>query len=304
MSHRPQPPVVTGLHHVSVVCGEAEPCNAFYRDTLGLRRVKKTVNFDQPEDHHLYFADDTATPGCVFTAFTDADAPPHQPGPGGADRVVLAAAPGTLDAWAARLASAAVPASHTERVTGAVHFRDPAGVPLGLVERDGDPGTASRLSGRLDHAVLGVARETLDASRAFFREFMRMAETGDRLHAPGSPNAGALVLEPRPPVPGRNRKLGRGGVDHVALRVESVAVLTDLRDRLHAAGHDPTDVKDRKYFTSIYVREPGGCRIEIATAGPGFAVDEPADRMGERLMLPDGLEPRRPEIEAELVKLD
>ncbi|BAM04943.1 VOC family protein [Phycisphaera mikurensis] len=280
---------ILGLHHATAVAAEAAPCDRFYTRTLGLARIKKTVNFDRPEDHHLYFADPAATPGSVMTCFTDADAGPHHAGPGGVDRIVFAVPPGSLDAWEKRLGDAGA----SPRPDGPVlAFEDPAGIPLGLVERPHAGGAAGALDGRLDHARLSV--EDPDATRRFFEE-----ELGVACGAGG-------VLRVHADASGRTRgqrRLACGGVDHVALRVADDAALGDVRDRVEALGLEPTPVKDRRYFHSVYFREPGGTRIEVATTGPGFAVDEPADALGRDLMLPPFLEDRRVEIVARLADL-
>ncbi len=278
---------IPGLHHVSAVAAGAAACDRFYREGLGLTRVKKTVNFDHPEDHHLSFADPDATPGRVYTAFTDADAGPHRPGPGEVDRVAFAVPVGSLAGWRERLVDA-----NPRDDDGLLCFDDPAGIPLALVEREGAAGEPGRLAGTLDHARLRVADPV--ATRRFFEEQLGVP-CGDggplRVHADASGRERS------------DRRLGCGGVDHVALLVADDAALHAVRAHVDALGLSPTPVNNRRYFRSIYFEEPGGTRIEVATAGPGFAIDEPAGRLGERLMLPDELQQRRAEIEARLVPL-
>ena len=282
-------PEILGLHHASAVAAGAAPCDRFYREVLGLSRVKKTVNFDHPEDHHLYFADPAATPGSVMTCFTDADAGPHRPGPGEVDRIVFAIPQGALLAWERRLVEAGAAPTADGPVLA---FTDPAGIPLGLVERGDAAGEPGSLGGRIDHVRLSV--EDPDAAVRFFEQGLgvRCGEGGPlRVHADASGRVRG------------DRKLGCGGVDHVALHVADDAALRAVHARVRALGLEPTEVKDRNYFHSIYFEEPGGTRIEVATSGPGFAVDEPAGRLGRSLMLPPELEGRRAEIESRLADL-
>ena len=308
---------ILGIHHVTAIAGDPQRNLDFYAGVLGLRLVKRTVNFDDPQTYHLYYGDEAGTPGSIMTFFPWPGARRGRAGSGQVAVTALSVAPGAIGFWVERLLRHNVPyeapakrggGADTERVLA---FRDPDGLLLELVghaaaERrvgwDGAPGIAA------EHAVRGVHGVTLWVDDAAPTEevlattlgFRPVGEDGTtRRYAVGDGGPGALV-DVRA-VGGFG--LGAGGagtVHHVAFAVADDAAELDVLRPVAGARLDPTPVIDRTYFHSVYFREPGGVLFEIATNAPGFAVDEPAARLGERLMLPPQYEPRRAEIEAAL----
>jgi len=304
---------VTGIHHVSSISGAAQATLDAYAGRLGLRLVKQTVNFDDPSTYHLYFADRDARPGSALTFFPWPDGQPGKAGAGQVQSVAYAVRPGALDGWLDRLAAAGDDGFDAptevlgERV---LPVFDDWGLRYALTEVEGDHGAWS--DGRIPEAeALGAFHTvTLDsrdpeATARVLTDAYGLEETarGDgrtRFAAPGADRARFVDLLDTPGPPAR---MGVGTVHHVALRVPDDAAELAIRERLLSMGLSPTPQIDRQYFRSVYTREPGGVLIELATDGPGFAVDEPADALGQRLMLPPHYEPRRARIEAHLPPL-
>jgi len=335
----PEGPRIEGIHHVTATVGEAQPDLTFHSGTLGLRLVKKTVNFDSPGIYHFYYGDAEGTPSSLMTTFPYGGTT-VQEGVVGAGQVTLtrySVPPGSLDYWASRLADAGVattwetlpslsgPASGGGRAphTGGrgLQFRDPSGLGYCLVEVDNDPRTPWDAGGAprvpLDRAIRGIHSVVLSVRRlepsvAFATMVLGLTEL---LREPA--RVVVAATDPRggedaPPAPGTLLELtlagdampdgvnGLGTVHHVALAVGNERVQALFRDRLLAAGVQVTGVKDRQYFQSIYFREPGGILYEIATRGPGFAIDEAPDALGRTLRLPQPEEANRERIEASL----
>ena len=304
---------VTGIHHVSSISGPPQATVDAYGGRLGLRLVKQTVNFDDPGTYHLYFADREARPGSVLTFFPWPTGRRGAAGAGQARSVAYAVRPGALSGWLDRFADQAFtgvlpPTSRFGQTVLTV--RDEWGLLTDLVEAEGDPGAWT--DGRVPEAMaLGAFHSvTLDsrdpaATARVLTEGYGLEEHahGDgrtRFAAPGADRARFVDLLDTPGPPAR---MGVGTVHHVALRVPDDAAERELRERLLSMGLRPTDPVDRRYFRSVYTREPGGLLIELATDGPGFAVDEPADALGRSLQLPPQYEGRRAEIEARLAPL-
>lgn len=308
---------VLGIHHVSAIASDPQRNVDFYAGVLGLRLVKRTVNFDDPQSYHLYYGDEVGTPGSLLTFFPWPGARRGQHGSGQVAVAALATIPGALGFWVERLVRHAVPfQGPTRRGTGAdaervLAFSDPDGLMLEIVaheragERgawDGAPGIAS------EHALRGLHAVTLWADRgaetarvlADTLGFREVAERdGIQRFSAGDGGPGTIV-ELRT-VGGFLRGTGGAGtVHHVAWRVAGDRDELALRERVVAAGLDPTAVIDRRYFNSVYFREPGGVLFELATDAPGFTIDEPADRLGGALMLPPRYESRRQQITAAL----
>ena len=306
-----------GLHHITALSGDAQDNLDFYVGVLGLRRVKTTVNFDDPTTHHLYYGDASGRPGTILTFFPWPRAASGRPGAGMARRVAFAVPDGALAAWQDRLDAHGIEVEETERFgESRLRFADPSGLPLALVASevsdDATPWTNGPVSA--DHALHGFHAPTLpvftdDYTVELFTDvfgWSRSGTDGDhvRLQAPG-PGVGTIVdllVRDRHP----SGRMGSGMVHHVAFRVPDDQAQKKWQRTLREHGLQVTDVKDRQYFRSIYFRDPdwtSGLLIEIATDGPGFLVDESEKDLGHTLNLPPHLEPRREELEATLPTL-
>ncbi|MCL6649138.1 MAG: ring-cleaving dioxygenase [Chloroflexi bacterium] len=305
---------LAGIHHVTAICGDPQQAVNFYAGTLGLRLVKRTVNFDDPRAYHLYFGDATGTPGTIVTFFAWPNAQRGTVGRGQITAIALAVPTDALPFWQRRLEAAGVPTRRTQRFDEDVlQFPDPDGLALELVASAGvaerPPWTVADIPP--DVAIRGVQSVTLTvhpvaASGAMlvqvlgFRELARAGERRRFALGPGS--AGAFIDL----VDGSDRAAGRiavGQVHHVAWRTPSEEEELAWRQDLLAHGYTVTPVIDRQYFRSIYFHEPGGVLYEIATDPPGFTRDEPVATLGSQLMLPPWLERYRPQLEATLPPL-
>jgi glyoxalase family protein len=285
-----------GIHHVTAITADAPRNVAFYAETLGLRLVKKTVNFDAPDVYHLYYGDERGTPGSIMTFFEFPGARPGRAGIGMIHTVMWRVADeGALDFWAARLEHADRPVDRTD---AAVRSSDPEGlaIEIAVVGVPDEPLVAAAADIPPEHALQGI-----DGVRAFARDPGAPHPMLERLGfvdgvLAGDERRGRYLYDPAPPVRGIQ---GAGSVHHVAwaARVEDHAA---WRDAAREAGAHPTPIIDRQYFRSIYFRECTGVLFEIATLGPGFAVDEPEDRLGESLALPPQHEHLRKTLERTL----
>jgi glyoxalase family protein len=293
-----------GVHHVTCITGDAPRNLDFYVRVMGLRLVKKTVNQDDPTVYHLFYGDEEGSPGFDLTFFEYPGARRGRHGDGMVHTVVFrVGAEAALDFWAARLEAEGVAA---ERGGGALRFADPEGLGLELRVEDvpDRPLPAVAPDVPAEHALIGFAGVRAYASRpegsAPLLEALGMTQgDGGRWDARGDLRGGWIDYE-APPAEGGAP--GAGTVHHVAW-----AIPLGDEDAWQAlatrAGARATPVIDRFYFRSIYFREPSGILFELATMGPGFAVDEDADRLGESLALPPFLEPQRERIEAAVTPL-
>ncbi len=285
-----------GLHHVTMITGHAQRTVDFYADLLGLRLVKKTVNFDQPDAYHLYFGDEHGSPGSILTWFEFAGAASGRPGAGMIHTLALGVtAPPALDFWAERLARAGHPATRTP--DGSLLLADPDGLRLELVVADNPPLRAVHPDIPAERAIVG-----LEGARAYgpgsedrlLTEVLNFTSTGPgEYRLDGAERRFHWAYDEPPAERGRP---GAGTVHHIAWASRD----EDHREwqrRVAGAGAAVTDVIDRDYFESIYFREPRGILFEIATLSPGFAVDEDPDRLGESLRLPRQHERLRPTLE-------
>jgi glyoxalase family protein len=290
-----------GIHHVSSITGDAQANVDFYAGKLGLRMVKKTVNQDDPTVYHLFYGDDQGSPGMDLTFFEYPGARPGRAGQGMIHRIVLrVASAAALDFWQDRLGSG-------ERSGGSLSFTDPEGLGLELraVSTNDEPLTAKHAEIPTEHAIQGfeeVRAYTADPelSRSLFEDALGFTEDGGMSWlVRGGKRGGRYVFDPAPAERGIP---GAGTVHHVAW-----ASLDDdqvpWRERVIAAGARPTPVIDRFWFKSVYFREPSGVLFEIATMGPGFAVDEDPAHLGERLVLPPRFEPLRGQLEKTLTPI-
>jgi glyoxalase family protein len=296
-----------GIHHVTAITADAPRNVDFYARALGLRLVKKTVNFDAPDVYHLYFGDETGTPGSILTFFEFPGAALGRHGAGMPYRVEWrVGSPAALEFWAARLAGEGVAARAED---GALRFDDPEGLEHALVVADvPDPPLVARAAGvPEEHALQGFhgvrAYAAEPARTAPLLRALGFAAEGDdagRWEAAGAERRGHLHWDAPPQAPGRQ---GAGSIHHVAWSAADDGELDVLRRAAAQAGAHPTPIIDRQYFHSVYFRAPAGVLFELATRDIGFAVDEPVESLGEALKLPPQHEPLRERLEQTLTPL-
>jgi len=310
---------LTGLHHVTAVTANARGNHAFYTDVLGMRLVKKTVNQDDVSAYHLFYADALASPGSDLTFF---DWPMQREGRGSrsVSRTTLRVhGEAALAYWSDRLKQRGVAAGKVVEVDGrlTLPFDDPEGQRLALID-DGGKGSASPWSRSpvpQDKQIRGLGPVTLTVplltrTEQVLTSVMNMRpvrQYGSDGHTTtvfamgeGGPTAEVHVVERGDLAPVQP---GAGGVHHVAFRTPDNTQYGKWVEHLNELNVQNSGPIDRFYFRSLYFREPNGVLFEIATDGPGFATDEPADKLGERLALPPFLESRRQAIEAGLKPL-
>jgi glyoxalase family protein len=307
---------VTGLHHITAIAADPKRNLEFYTKVLGLRFVKKSVNQDDPGTYHLYYGDYAASPGTILTFFPWAGLRRGRPGVGQAYATAFSVPAGSLGFWQKRLENLGVKygAVETRFDDQVLSFEDPDGLRLELIaatEADQRP-PAPSIDVPAEVAIRGFHSSTLALSdrRATAEllvqsmDYRQQAESGPRVrYAAGAGGPGSYVdLLTDPSVP--NGLNGAGIIHHVAFRVADAAAQESARATLLQRGLHVSPVIDRAYFKSIYYREPGGVLFEIATDGPGFAIDESLENLGSTLSLPPRLEPHRKEIEAILPKLN
>jgi glyoxalase family protein len=294
-----------GLHHITMITGDARKNVEFYAGVLGLRLIKKTVNFDAPQAYHLYFGDEDATPGSVLTWFEFEGAAPGRPGLGDIHTIQLGVpSEQSLGFWADRLEAKGYPA---ERGGRTLRLSDYDGLQFELVVADdgNPPLRAEHPDVPAEHAITGI--EGARAYGAFQNVeeklltdtlgFTYLGEGAYRLD--GDERHFHWAYDAAPGVRGRQ---GAGSVHHIAWASQDEDHLA-WQQRVRDAGGFVTDVKDRDYFDAIYFREPRGILFEIATFSPGFAVDEDRDRLGEELRLPKQHEHLRAQLEQSLTPL-
>ncbi len=301
---------IKGLHHVTSMAANAQENNDFFTKTLGLRRVKKTVNFDAPDVYHLYYGDEVGNAGSVMTYFPFPDMNRGARGAGEVAETVFSVPRGTLPYWQERLTKEGVQGLGTYELFGEkrLRFAGPDGDGFSLAEVDGDNrtpfdgGTVSKDEGI--HGFRGVTMRLRDEGATgellTFMGYQPVDRHGDmiRYAIPGGNGADTVDLEV---LPGAARAFqGAGSVHHVAFSVEDRAAQLEVRKALLDTGYNVTPVIDRDYFWAIYFRTPGGVLFEIATNEPGFNRDEDTAHLGEALKLPTRYQQHRSQIEAHL----
>lgn len=308
---------INGIHHVTAISGPARRNLDFYSRVLGLRLVKKTVNFDDPGTYHLYFGDADAAPGSILTFFPWEHAAPGRLGIGETQETVFRVPEGAIGYWAHRLVEHGVTHDAPVKRFGetVLAFRDPDGMRLALAGLSGIEEEPAWTEGGIpaEHAIRGFHGVSLLLAEAAPTAailtdvfgFVEVAkeDTLIRYRAEGAPLGGVIDIRVAGGfLPARQ---GAGSVHHIAFRAADDAAQDEMVRRL-AENHGirTTEQRDRNYFRSVYFREPGGVLFEIATDIPGFAVDEPAETLGQALKLPPGLEAHRSRIEAVLPALD
>lgn len=302
---------ITGLHHVTAIATDPQRNLDFYAGLLGLRFVKRTVNFDDPGSYHFYFGDARGTPGTILTFFPWPDARPGVRGTGQIEATAFAIGPDSAGYWLERLRAHQVSAERAPARFGeeVIRFGDADGLPLELVvspfEAAVEPWTGGPVPA--EHAIRGLrsvsaALENCDRTAELLTGtfgYHLIGESGhrSRFEAPGEAGPGKTLDLLRMPGyhPGRD---GAGSVHHIAFRTPDDERQRVCRQSLVKLGYHVSPVMDRTYFHSIYFREPGGVLFEIATDPPGFTIDEPPEELGTNLCLPPRLERMRPQIAA------
>ncbi len=306
-------PTLGGIHHITALASDPQRNIDFYTRFLGLRLVKKTVNFDAPDVYHFYYGDETGRPGTLLTFFPFQNAAKGKRGAGETTAVAFSIPPESLDYWISRLASDAIDFDGPVQRFGdqVIGFEDPDGMMIELI---------TDAAARAIPAWRGSAVEPAHAPRtihgATFTEsnheiaakfltetlgFRAAAQEGERhRYLIGEGEAGAkidILFQPKAP-PGRQ---SAGSVHHIAWRVATDDEQRTWQEVLTNTGVSVTPVQDRLYFRSVYFHEPGGVLFEIATDGPGMLIDEPDSELGSHLKLPPWFESRRERIEQRLI---
>jgi glyoxalase family protein len=296
-----------GLHHVTAITADAPRNVDFYARLLGLRLVKKTVNFDAPDVYHLYYGDERGRPGSIMTFFEFPNARPGRAGAGMVHTVCWRVASGdALSFWEQRLGAAGVAVERRERV---LRFDDPEGLRNALVVAGApdEPLVAQAPGVPVEHAIQGfhgvrayATEPGVEATLPLLEALAMERDERDRWLAAGAERRGQLAWDPAPAEAGIE---GAGTVHHIAWNAADDAELTAWRERVRAAGGRPTTIIDRQYFHSVYFRTPAGVLFELATRDIGFHADEPVEHLGEALKLPPQHEHLRERLERTLTPL-
>ncbi len=306
--------LVRGLHHVTAISGPPQRNLDFYRGVLGLRFVKKTVNFDDPTVYHLYYGDEAGTPGSALTFFPWEQMAPGRRGRGEASEVAFAVPEGSLGFWRERLRGEGLDVGEGERFgEKRLAFADPDGLGLALVEPAADDPRAGWGGDGVgtEHAIKGFHGVVLRLGDGVptatvltgLLDYAEAAKDGNvtRYAGPAGSAARFVDIELTPDAPGARQ--GLGSVHHVAFSVTDDAAHREVRARIAAAGIHVTPVIDRDYFRAIYFRSPGGVLFEVSTDEPGFMIDEPKEALGQGLRLPRQHEHLRARLERVLPRL-
>ncbi len=307
---------LAGLHHVTAVAGDPRRNVDFYTRVLGLRLIKRTVNFDDPSTYHLYYGDSVGTPGSVLTFFPWAGVRRGRPGTGQAYATAFSVPAGSLPFWTARLLAHGVALAPPISRFGdeALAFTDPDGLVLELIATSEPDARTAHAHPEISaaHGIRGFHSVTLAVTSAAPTAALLTGPMGYRatLSSPGrirysvgTAGPGSyidLLVDSALP----RGLAGAGTVHHIAFRTPDDATQAEARKILVDLDLQVSPIMDRNYFHSIYYREPEGVLFEIATDNPGFTVDEPLATLGHALKLPAQYEPQRAEIEAHLPKID
>jgi glyoxalase family protein len=312
--------LIKGIHHVTATVNEAQEDFQFYTQLLGLRLVKKTVNFDNNHVYHFYYGDQIGTPGTVFTTFPYKGQSVKQgvEGTGQITTTAFSVPTSAISFWDKRLQKHGVHILHSERFGQPVlWFRDPSGLQIELIGDDNDRRTGWLSETELDitegvalrglhHVTLSIAPADWDNMVNFLTQDMNMvvmASENNRLRLAVNSGGAGSYLELRRDAHAQQGRNGIGTVHHVAWKVADDTTLMAMRERLVELELKPTELKDRKYFHSVYFKPLNSMWFELATMQPGFTIDEPEEELGEHLLLPDWEEVNRAEIEAVLPKI-
>jgi glyoxalase family protein len=301
-----------GIHHITAFASNPQGIVDFYAGILGLRMVKKTINFDAPEVYHLYFGDGDGSPGTIITFFPWPESRKGRIGGGQVGIITYVIPQGSVAFWESRLESFNITVTRVNRFSEHyLQITDHEGLSLELVEREEGPESNWSFGGiPADKAIKGFGGAVLFSinpvkTRHVLENVLGLKKTDEdaaytRYRSTG--DIGNLI-----DVPLEGVALGNGGagtVHHIAWRAKDFEQHEEWRSSVEQQGYQPTPIIDRQYFNAIYFREPGAILFEIATDPPGFANDESADKLGEKLMLPEWFEPHRAAIESNLIPIE
>ncbi|WP_444684442.1 ring-cleaving dioxygenase [Alkalicoccus luteus] len=294
-----------GIHHITAIVGHPQENADFYAGVLGLRLVKKTVNFDDPGTYHLYFGNKTGEPGTIITFFPWANAFPGKIGSGQVGVTTYVVPEGALAFWENRLTNLNIHVQKEERFGETfLAFEDPHGLQLEIVARDrGSKSDWETEDISSNEAIKGFGGAILLSSRPeqtgkLLTEGMGLqliGQDGDYIRYEAPAELGNIIDIKQTPV--GSGEMGVGMVHHIAWRAADDAEQIEWQEHIRNLGYGVTDVRDRQYFNAIYFRERGHLLFEIATDPPGFMRDEPIEALGEELKLPEQFEAQREKIE-------
>lgn len=297
-----------GIHHITAIVGDPQRNIDFYAGVLGLRLVKKTINFDRPEVYHLYFGDEGGNPGTIMTFFPWPKTPKGRIGTGQVGVTCFAVPQESLSFWEERLKKFKVDYRTATRFGETyLTFDDPDGLHIELVEREEGPPNPWNFGGILSkHAIKGFGGATLFSAKP--HKTIELLEHVLGLECLGqeedilrfkslAPIGNIIDIKLSATVRGL---MGAGTVHHIAWRAKDEIDHEEWRSEIQERGYHPTEILDRNYFKAMYFHEEGGILFEIATDPPGFTHDESKDELGSHLMLPSWLEPQREELESKL----
>ncbi len=301
--------LITGIHHVTAIASDAQKNIDFYVGILGLRLVKKTVNFDAPEVYHFYYGDKTGSAGSIMTFFPYAGLVNGRHGKGMLNTTSFSVLSSSIDYWIERLRKFGIAhKAPQERFIGetVIYFEDADGLGLELVFNDIDQ-RQGYAPGRIppEYAIKGfynveIWEEGYERTAGLLTEQLDhhlVAEKGNRFRFAATNTPGNYIDILCSPDSMRGLA-GSGTVHHIAFSTPDKISQADVRQKIVSRMLNPTPILDRNYFTSVYFREPGGVLFEIATAGPGFTIDEPVENLGMSLKLPAQFEKDRQHIES------
>lgn len=301
-----------GIHHITAIVGHPQENVDFYAGVLGLRLVKKTVNFDDPGTYHLYFGNEGGKPGTIITFFPWANSHQGKIGDGQVGVTSYVIPKGAMGFWEKRLEKFNVPFTKMERFGEQyLEFDDPHGLHLEIVEREeGEVNTWHFGDVTPDVAIKGFGGATLlskqpEKTAELLEKIMglkQVGKEGDFIRFRSSSDIGNIIDLKLTTIGGG--RMGVGTVHHIAWRAQDDQDQLDWKKYIEGYGYGVTPVQDRNYFNAIYFREHGKILFEIATDRPGFAHDESQETMGEKLMLPDQYEPNRDQIERSVLPFE
>jgi len=307
---------ILGLHHITAIASNAQQNFNFYTKTLGLRLVKKTVNFDDPGTYHLYYGDETGSAGTILTFFPWDGIGQGTEGIGMATEIAYSVPAGSHEFWLERFGVATIKTNQIVERFGeqVLAFKDPDGLSLSLViPKTVDPRIAWETAEiKSDKATKGFHSTTLTLQRidetarilTDLFGYRLLAQEGNRYRFVTDTVENAAIVDLLE-TPTRSRGRNAAGTNHhVAFRVKNEEIQMELREQILSKNLNITPKIDRDYFYSLYFREPGGVLFEIATENPGFTVDEPLNELGTHLMLPHQHEHLREQLEELLPKIN